>query len=572
MRPHSLIHLRLLLLLSLAILSHTARSHEFTEPSIPLMLLSPGNNGIAHQLFSSPDPTASESPHGTTTLAFQDMFPSSGLQPGSPTFGLKFGGPCVADIDGDGHYDIILNYHNLNHSRIYFSNGDSTFSLYRPGEPFGGAFSPRVLDVHGIAVAPISTRTRDRLVTFSVGGGRGSRQRAPEIYRITPQRGIREVTNDMGLGQITSRPRNVVFMDLAGDSNQDRVRNGGGPDALFMNFLIPFMAPGQFAYRNRQGQYQAVTNIGDIALQNRGRVEVTDVDSDMKMEVISIPTLQIFQVQGAFQLNEITRNVLPPGLTVAPVTVAAVAEFDFDNDGDFDLYVARTNRSLISRLPAVEGVNQFPDLLLRNDGGIYVDVSVEAGIPRGTNSVGVSVGDFDNDGWVDVLVVLHEEKDIILRNLGDGTFERKDGLIPKREGDIGNSAVAVDYDQDGHVDAIVGHGGVNMNRFGPYYLLRNVMTGSGNFLHVTVYNDRTGAATCLHAVVTVFLPRRRKMVQRVGSRGSQDSLGTLLDTVHFGLGDLTSVAAVAVRWTSRLREVQRDVDANQRIFFGVRAP
>lgn len=496
-----------------------------------------------------------------TPLQFEDRFGALFTR-GIPSRSLKFGGPCVADLNGDGRYDVILNYHNRNRTRIFLARGGGLpFQLF--SDPNTGVpFRTRVLDTHGVGVGPVSVRTRDRLVSFSVGGGSGGMPRSAEIYRMAVDGGFTDVTNALGFGQLRSRPRNTVFLDLQMKSNRLRRRDGGGPDVLFTNFLSAQGNQTQFAYRNINGEYELMDMLGDFARQRRGRVTVTDLEDDGRMEVISIQQMRVYRLVAPFTFDDVTASVLP-GLSFPLGTVNAVVELDFDNDGDYDLYVARPVRG--------SGVDRFSsDLLLRNDGGVFVDVSAAAGIPEDTNSMGVTAGDFNNDGWVDLLVAFRREPDIVLLNNGDGTFERIDGLIPKVEGDIGNNALAVDYDMDGRVDAFVGQGGVRPPDIGPYLLMRNVMPlgADTNFLHVTVHNDPTGAATSMHAVVTVFMPRRRRQVRRIGGRGAQDAEGSYLDTVHFGLGSLQTVGLVRVRWTSRIVRRERSVAAGAHIVFG----
>lgn len=503
-----------------------------------------------------------------TALSFENRFAQARLNIGNPGLSLKFGGPCVADLNSDGFYDLVLTFHNANRSRIYINQGDGTFRIYR--SPITGRFfAPKVLDVHGVAVAQLDARSSDRLISFSVGGGRGSNPRSAEIYRITKNLELEEVTNQLGFGGIASRPRNTVFMDMSLKTNGRRRREGGGPDALFVNFLIPPLGLSQFAYRNVRGMYDPVMDLGAFNAIRRGRTEVMDVNGDGVMEVISIQDLRVFQLSGPFTFVDITNNVFP-SLNLGRFTVTAVAELDYDNDGRMDLYLARADRTLVTRLPPID--SDMSDILLRNVGGRYVDVTSGSGIPSDSNTVGLSIGDFNNDGNVDVLAVQHKEDDLILLGNGEGQFETVSGLIPKDTGVIGNHAVAVDYDRDGYVDAIVGHGGVGGANRGPYLLMRNNLglTGEGgNYLHVRVLNDPSRASTSLHAVVTVFLPRRKRLTRRVGSVGAQLGGGSYLDVVHFGVGDRTILSRVMVRWSSRVLRNRRDVPVNQMITFGV---
>ena len=102
---------------------------------------------------------------------------------------------------------------------------------------------------------------------------------------------------------------------------------------------------------------------------------------------------------------------------------------DYDLDGDLDIYVlnhAVHTQESFGRSSLREKRNaQTGDRLMRNDGNVFTDVSEEAGIYGGVNSygLGVSVADFNNDGYPDLYVGndFHEDDYFYLNN-GDGTF------------------------------------------------------------------------------------------------------------------------------------------------------
>lgn len=122
---------------------------------------------------------------------------------------------------------------------------------------------------------------------------------------------------------------------------------------------------------------------------------------------------------------------------------------DYNNDGYSDLYV----------------LNLGPNALYRNDKGLrFVDVSEAAGVADPGKGQTAAFGDYDNDGFVDLYVTnwacpecdgdpLVTSKDVLYRNLGNGTFEDVRHLL----GDIelsgaGFVASFLDYDDDGDLD------------------------------------------------------------------------------------------------------------------------
>lgn len=102
---------------------------------------------------------------------------------------------------------------------------------------------------------------------------------------------------------------------------------------------------------------------------------------------------------------------------------------DYDLDGDLDLYLlnhAVHTQESFGRVDLRYTRNpKTGDRLLRNDGGVFTEVSEQAGIIGGVNAygLGVSVADFDKDGWPDIYVGndFHED-DYYYHNNQDGTF------------------------------------------------------------------------------------------------------------------------------------------------------
>jgi enediyne biosynthesis protein E4 len=142
----------------------------------------------------------------------------------------------------------------------------------------------------------------------------------------------------------------------------------------------------------------------------------------------------------------------------APETMAGgVAVFDFDNDGNADIFF--TNGADIRTLK--KDAPKYWNRLFRGKGdGTFTDVTEKAGLQGSGYDTGVAIGDFDNDGHKD-LFLAGVYRNTLYRNRGDGTFEDvtdKAGVsLPDNEfGPLWAVGAAwLDYDKDGRLDLFV---------------------------------------------------------------------------------------------------------------------
>ena len=119
--------------------------------------------------------------------------------------------------------------------------------------------------------------------------------------------------------------------------------------------------------------------------------------------------------------------------------------FDYDRDGDLDLFLANQAGAT--------------DALWRNDGDRFIDVAPALGMhrpgrPAEEGSVGCAVGDYDNDGELDLFVTSYGVN-ILYRNKGDGRFEDAAPRLGLAEDNHAVGAAWGDYDNDGWLDLFV---------------------------------------------------------------------------------------------------------------------
>jgi hypothetical protein len=94
--------------------------------------------------------------------------------------------------------------------------------------------------------------------------------------------------------------------------------------------------------------------------------------------------------------------------------------FDYDNDGDPDLILANGHPDDMVELQSLKVKYKEPLLMFENTGGKFRDVSAQSGavFRKDFPARGLSVGDYDNDGDLDVLIVNNGAAPVLLRNDG----------------------------------------------------------------------------------------------------------------------------------------------------------
>ncbi|WP_018995543.1 CRTAC1 family protein [Hirschia maritima] len=625
--------------------------------------------------------------HESKGIEFVEITDEIGLK-SVPTW--KYGGPAIADLNHDGHYEFLLTNHHIEPAQLFWGQKDGNIREHNvPIAKF---------DVHGIAPGDYDG-DGDNDVLVSLGGGNGSKPQPPRLLRNDDGKFV-DVTDEVGIAHLGARGRSVrwVDMDLDGDLDflQINARQVVGED-MPRNILFENLGDGSFKYREG-GEFENI---------EAERVLLTDFNNDHITDLILFSPLSIWQGQTGFGFEEVTEAILPENVRSAE-HVMAVADADIDNDGDLDLYIARgktyyeiannsyhfdrvsgrldirdegnkghdgigflageeitlsdfshwargTNMTfpvylgadktvldvpplpdgyrrdsgkVIEGVPSspvmvpaeaalgfpetfkengwylgyigngqwrmewhldanlawdirasIQGVSRVradwqpqkldvPDLLLKNDGGQFIDISQNLPVESRGNNWGVTNGDFNNDGLSDFFVFRFGElrkrvQDALMVNQGDMSFLSNlvHGANVLDQGGHGDMGAAFDYDFDGRVDLLSGD-----DDDGRWHLYKNETEFEGSNYALFRIGYSTAGVDPYAAEITIKTPNKT-LFKRIGSAGAVHSQSQL-NIVHFGLGDDEKINSVNIRWRTGEEIELDDAQLNQLISVG----
>ena len=185
--------------------------------------------------------------------------------------------------------------------------------------------------------------------------------------------------------------------------------------------------------------------------QNSAAVAMPEITEDYYQNIFDATGITFKHSIGDDQLSNLVESV-----------GGGAAFLDYDQDGYIDLYLS--NGTFLEEFSDGQA-KTFENHLYRNSGkGTFVDVTKIAGVGHQGYGMGLSVGDYDNNGYPDIYITNHGPN-VLYHNNGDGTFTN----ISRKAGIEGNEcsvgAAWFDYDNDGLLDIYVG----NYIQFDPDY-------------------------------------------------------------------------------------------------------
>jgi hypothetical protein len=230
--------------------------------------------------------------------------------------------------------------------------------------------------------------------------------------------------------------------------------------------------------------------------------------------------------------------------------------FDFDNDGDPDLYVSKI-KGYCSSSTATPGGHLF-----ENHRGTFTEITIEAGAEACVDAMCLAIGDFDNNGYQDLYQTGVPTRNSLLMNMGDGTFVEDDMASGTVSYALGWGSVFFDCDNDGFLDLFV------CNTFQSERLYRHegqwpcvdVADDTGLADAGRAYMGREAARYAVGATVSVRTGETWQMREVIAGCNYKNQNELVL---HFGLGAFEAVDEVVVRWPGGVTRSLGGLPANE---------
>jgi CO dehydrogenase/acetyl-CoA synthase epsilon subunit len=271
----------------------------------------------------------------------------------------------------------------------------------------------------------------------------------------------------------------IIESDTFNILTEEYIYNGGGVavadfnnDGLDDIFFTGNMVSNRLYLNRGDLRFEDVTQQANLITKNVwcSGVAVTDLNNDGLADLY-VCTSMLTDPEKRRNLLYINQGVNDQGIPTFREEAAAwglddsgygmmAGFFDYDRDGDLDVYIL-INQRLTGvptnyRKKVEDGSSPNNDKLYRNNGdGTFTDVSAESGITIEGFGLGLSIADFNNDGWPDLYISNDFlSNDILYINNGDGTFTNhsRDYIGHQSQFSMGNDAA--DVNNDGLTDII----------------------------------------------------------------------------------------------------------------------
>ena len=373
--------------------------------------------------FYRPNPPLSNALyHNNRDGTFTDVTQKAGVS--GNAYGM---GVAAGDYDGDGFVDLYVTQYAR--SILYHNNGDGTFTdvtekagLITPGWSTSAVWfdydNDGRLDLFVCRFVDYdksknqfcgNVKTGERLYCIpSV-----YQPAASWLFHNNGDGTFTDVSKESGIAESLGKAWGVVACDI---------NNDGWMDLFVANDTVA-----NFLWANRKGHFQETGLLAGVAYSAYGRprsgmgVDAADYDQDGWIDLFVANVDQEMYSLYHNNRDESFRDMAIPtgiGKTTSQMSGWGLKFFDYDNDGELDLLLCNGHPD--DKIDARSSTVKYrePMLLFRNNGKELKNVSAESGpiFSQPLAARGMALGDFDNDGAVDVLISVNDGAPMLLRN------------------------------------------------------------------------------------------------------------------------------------------------------------
>ena len=461
-------------------------------------------------------------------------------------------GSALGDYDNDGDLDIVAVGTYQPHA-LFRNNGDGTFT--------NTADQAGIADPRGGWGSLFADYDNDGYVDLYITRGGWSGAAENTLYHNNGDGTFTDVTQAAGVADPQSS-----FCAAWADYDND-----GYLDLYIADGVIGDGAANVLYHNNGDGTFTNTADVAGVA--NTGNSLGTawgdyDKDGHIDLHVVNYGQSNVlYRNNGDGTFTDVTPTT---GMNL-PVTDAFVTFFlDVDNDADLDIFISNSGsfQAFIAG-QIMGGATHDGDrqVLYRNNGdGTFTDVTREAGLYHAYGAMGANFGDINSDGYLDIYLATGApqmgrlERDALFRNNGDGTFTDATAALGLGNVGKGHGVTFGDVDTDGDVDIYVPVGGAFIGDQWHNLFYRNRGTGNNyitlKLVGVKSNRDGIGAKVTLHIGNDIIY---REVSGGCGF-GSTNSL-----SLEIGLGSHANVDTLEIVWPSGQVDTHRNLSVNQRL-------
>ncbi|MCG9130660.1 VCBS repeat-containing protein [Candidatus Poribacteria bacterium] len=461
-------------------------------------------------------------------------------------------GSAWGDYDNDGDLDIVAVGTYQPHA-LYRNNGDGTFT--NTAEQAG------IADPRGGWGSLFADYDNDGYLDLYITRGGWSGAAENTLYHNNGDGTFTDLTHTAGVADPQSS-----FCAAWADYDND-----GYLDLYIADGVIGDGAANVLYRNNGDGTFTNTAESAGVA--NTGNSLGTawgdyDKDGYIDLHVVNFGQSNVlYRNNGDGTFTDVTPTT---GMNI-PVTDAFVTFFlDVDNDADLDIFISNSGSFqafIAGQITGTAPHNGDRQVLYRNNGdGTFTDVTRESGLYHAFGAMGANFGDIDSDGYLDIYLATGApqmgrlERDALFRNNGDGTFT--DATFTLGLGNIGkgHGVTFGDIDADGDVDIYVPVGGAFIGDQWHNLFYQNTGAGNNwiNLKLVGVKSNRDG----IGAKVTLRIGDNLVYREVSGGCGfgSTNSL-----PLEIGLGTHTKIDTLEIVWPSGQVDTHRNLSVNQKL-------